>query len=186
MLMNFNKPNAVVYITPNSVIVAGKKLPPTRLTLGTDIMSNLEIINPEKFRAACKRFFESRDLKGRRVLILLDPRATFNKVLPLDKLGNPRALTEAFVAAMPFERGQRGCVTVNSGNQLNIYATNAQLYQLLADAIRLTGHTKVVAATPAAAYDLSTIEKTFSAALTVYLKDDHLTKLANFLDTQPY
>jgi hypothetical protein len=184
-MMYATKPNAVIYVTRAGLAIAGKKIQSARLPLPPEVVSNLEVVNVERFTTECQQFFTNHGLKGKRVLVVLGLSVVFEKSILLDKTGNPSALTKTFVAAMPFEPGQRACVTVDTDNQHRIYATNALLYQPLIEALEFS-KAKVMAITPAPAYHLTGTDRSFEALAAQFMQDTKVSGRINFQDAEVY
>lgn len=180
-----SKPNTVVYVTRAGLAIAGKKMQSSRLPLSAEIVNNLEVVNAEKFTAECQQFFTNHGLRGKRVLVVLGLSVVFEKSIELDKSGNPGALTKAFVSAMPFEPGQRACLSIHTGNQYHLYATNALLYRPLLEALELA-KAKVVSLTPAPAYHLTGTDRSFEALAAQFMQDSDVADRINFQDAEVY
>ena len=183
--MIFNKPNALVYVHRNGLIVAGKHVEYKRLLFSPDTVANLEVINPTKFVSLCQEFFTQNNLKHKRVLMVLDNDLVFGKKIELDRSGKPDALAQTFIDAMPFEAGQRACLVLQSDQLLQLLATNYDLYSSIAEALRLSGAGKLFAVTPVAAYDLQGIDRKVSTLVNIFLKNTKSSRLVNFSSTEP-
>ena len=178
----FLKPNAIVYVRRSGLIVAGKHVAPARLNFSPEIVDNLEILHPQKFITGCQDFFSAHDLHGKRVLLVLDNSVVFSKIIELDKTGKPAALAAAFVDAMPFDVGKRACVIVHSNQSLELYATNAELYESLSEALHLCGIAKLLAITPADAYHLGEDNQKLASAIEQFVADTKIRQQADFTD----
>ncbi len=178
-------PHALVYLHRNWLLTAGKRSGSTRFDIPETFVKNLEIIQPEQFAKACRQFFEDNKLHGKRVLVVLDPSVVFDKTIALDQSGQPDLLIQGFIDAIPFEAGRRASISVQTGSSLRLFATNPELYTSIADALHAAGVSKVVAVSPAAAYDLANDERTVSAATERFFANTALSRQANFLSTQP-
>lgn len=179
------KPNAVVYVTRAGLATAGKKIPSARLPLPKTLVNNLEVLDVEKLTATCEHFFSSHGMKGKRVVIVLGLSVMFEKLIALDKQGNPGALTQAFVAAMPFDAGQRACLSIDTQSQLQLYATNVNIYATLEEALRLA-KARVIAVTPAHAYHLDGADRSFDALAAQFMHDTKVCKTANLQEAIIY
>jgi hypothetical protein len=177
----FSKPNAIVYLRRNHFIVAGKHIPPARLNFSRELVDDLEVRRPDKFIAGCHEFFVAHKLHNRRVLVVLDQSVVFTKTVPLDKAGNPAAIAQAFIAAMPFAAGKRACVQLREADQLRLFATNADLYGAIIEALRLAGTNKHIVVTPAPAYDLAGDEQ-LGTAIERFISDASVRAKLNFSD----
>lgn len=175
------KPNAIVYLRRSGLVIAGKHVAPARLNFPSEAIDNLEVLRPEPFIAGCQDFFTAHDLQRKRVLMVLDHGVVFTKTVELDKSGNPEAIINTFVDAMPLSAGKRACVVRENSQQLQIYATNAELYLAVADALRLSGNTKLLAITPAAAYELSEEKQPLGAAVEQFVADWKVREQVNFM-----
>lgn len=181
--MNLLKPNAIIYLRRSGLVVAGRRLKPARLNFPPELVDNLEVLRHDKFITGCQDFFTEHGLRNKRILVVLDHSVVFTKTVELDKSGSPDALTEAFVAAMPFNTSQRACVTLHEQNNLRLFATNAELYTDLVEALRLAGAGKLLAITPAAAYGLTEDNKQLASAIEQFINDTKVRAQANFATT---
>lgn len=177
------KPNALVYVHRSGLLIAGKHIERARLAFPEEVVSHMEILQPEAFAKLCRQFFDMHGLQRKRVLMVLDNDLLFTKKIELGKTGNPDALTDAFIAAMPFEPSQRACLTIQAKSRLQLLATNARIYQATAEALHASGIAKLCAITPVAAYDLRNTERKADALVEHLLKNTHISKAANFLST---
>ena len=183
--MILSKPNALVYVYRNGLIVAGKHITQARLSFGPELVTNLEVLNPDKLIERCRQFFTDNGLRHRRVVVVLDHSLVFEKKIELDQSGKPDVLAEAFVAAMPFEEGLRACLQVQTDKQLQLLATNARIYQSVAQALHACGVAKVVAITPVNAFVLPKEQRKVSSLVEVFLKDTASSKEVDFTSVQP-
>ncbi|MFI5271320.1 MAG: hypothetical protein ACHQT9_04745 [Candidatus Saccharimonadales bacterium] len=152
----FSKPNSIVYLRHNDIIVGGKKIDPGRLALPSESFIHLEVQNPELFASTCADFFRSQGLKGKKVLIVLDDSVVFSKVVQLDNenRANIAGILTGYVDEMPINEGYRSVLGYQVKDALYIYGTNAMLYEALEDALNRSGVSKVIAVTPSEAYDI--------------------------------
>jgi hypothetical protein len=181
-----SKPNAIVYFRRSDLIIAGRHISPAKLNLGQDLINNLEIKDPSKFIATCQVFFSSHSLSGKRVLLVLDSSVVFSKSLEQDGASKEAvsAAADAFVEAMPFEQGQRACLELLEDGYPQLYATNADLYTALQEALRASDVKKVVAIAPVGAYNLEHGIKP-AAAIDRYMSDKKVYKTADFSTATP-
>lgn len=183
--MILRKPNVLVYVHRNGLIVAGKHVEYKRLLFPSDVVANLEVLDRSKYVQLCQNFFSQNNLHRTRVLVVLDNDLVFGKNIELDKQGKPETLAEAFIDAMPFEPGQRSCLVLQSEDLLQLLATNYDLYSGVAEALKASGASKIFAITPVAAYDLKGTERKVSALTEVFLKEARISRLVNFSSTEP-
>jgi len=176
------KPNLIVFLQRNGLLIAGRRMKPARFTFADDVIHNLEVEQRDKLVSSSAQFFKDNNLHGKRVLLVLDYSVVFEKTVELDKTGQPDKLLAGFVAAMPFSAGSRACLGVETGSQLRLFATNAAVYQAINDALQQAGVGSVSAVTPIAAYSLGDTERTVNAATEHILKDMSIEKQANFMD----
>jgi hypothetical protein len=150
------KPNALVYFRRNDLFIGGKHIAAVKLKFTPDVTNNLEVLKPDSFVNNCQTFFDIHDLKAKRVLVVLDQSIVFAKSFSVEDLDKDQlaSLVSNFVAAMPFNEGQRACIQYRDGDSLHLFATNADLYGVLQEALRQTGIRKLIAITPAAAYKI--------------------------------
>ncbi|HSX35447.1 MAG TPA: hypothetical protein VLH84_00770 [Patescibacteria group bacterium] len=179
--MIFTGPNALVYVLRSGLVVAGKHIDQARLPFPDDMLHNMEVIDAPGFIELCQKFFAERGLKHKRVLVILDNSIVFKKRIKLDQTGQPGTLAGAFVEAMPFESGQRACISLANDNELQLLATNSDLYQTIVDALREIGVSKIIAVSPVAVYNLEGTNQRLSSVIDRLFKDKSSSKAANFL-----
>jgi hypothetical protein len=175
----FKRPNAIIYVRRSGLVVAGKRLSPARTSFDPAQFENLEILDHEAFIAHCQKFFEDHDIRGKHILMVLDNSLIFSKSAPIENAQDAVQLREAFIAAMPLEPGQKAIVTNQSAEGIDIYATNADIYTDITEAIHLAGAGRLLAITPATAYDTPAGSK-LSAAIQTYINDDSVRSSASF------
>lgn len=180
----FLKPNAIVYLRRNHLIVAGKQITPARLNFSEELVNNMEVLRPDKFMAGCRDFFMAHKMHGKRVLLVLDQNIVFTKTVELDKDGSPGAIVKSFLAAMPVDIGKRACVQVRSSSELKLFATNADLYCTVTEALHMAGTNKHIPVTPASAYELKPDEQ-LGAAIERFIGDAAVRSKCNFADSIP-
>ncbi len=177
------KPNTLILIQRNGLSLTGKHLSSARLSFPDEVMRNLEILQRAKFIDLCRQFFADQHLRGKRLQIILDYSVVFEKNIELDQSGKPDVLMEGFVAAMPFEPGMRACLAVEAGTNLRLFATNADVYLAVAEALKAANAGTLQAITPIAAYNLAETERTIRTATERILKDADVSTKVNFRDT---
>ncbi|HSX33380.1 MAG TPA: hypothetical protein VLF91_03530 [Candidatus Saccharimonadales bacterium] len=179
------KPNALVYVLSSALIVGGKHLPQARLDFPPELFCNLEITNRPKFASLCQQFFTDHGFVHRRVLIVLDSSVVFKRRIELDETGQPDTLTDAFVDAMPFAAGQRACVALQSAEELELYATNADIYRTLAEGLEASNVRKLVAVLPVGVFKLHGKNQRLSSLITHFLQEGADSDRVNFLSAEP-
>lgn len=181
----FKKPNAIVYLRRNDLIVGGKHITAGKLKFTPALVNNLELQNPDIFIGTCQEFFSAHDMKGKKVLIVLDQGIVFSKTLQLDDSNKDvDAIAEDYIAAMPFLPGQRAYVQFEKDNQLQLYTTNADLYQAVLEALRFSGMRKLVAISPSGAYQIDFGVKS-SEIIEQFMADKKVRRSFNFSTTTP-
>jgi len=180
----FSKPNAIVYVRHNGLIVAGKKLAPARLTFKPEELENMEVIDVNAFTDTLRSFFVEHDLKGKHVLMVLDDGVVFSKSVARDDDNKPADIAQAFIDAMPLNPGQRACLRVLNESELTLYGTNGDLYVAIAEALDEAGVAKLLAITPATAYPAPEGgTQQLAAAVQQYVNDTAVRSQANFQNT---
>lgn len=177
----FSKPNAIIYVRRGGLVVAGKKVAPARLTFPAEYIQNMEVLRDEAFTETLRDFFVEHGLKGKHVLMVLDDGIVFTKSVALDADGKPGAIADAFIEQMPLSPGKRACLRVHRDSELNLYATNGDLYLAIADALDQANIAKLLAITPAAAYPTDS-SKQLAAAIQEYVNDTNVRAHVNFQD----
>jgi hypothetical protein len=181
----FAKPNTLIYLQRSSLMLAGHHIGAARLDLPEDTVKNLAIVDKTKLLTLCEQFFADHQLDRRRIIVVLDGSVVFQKVVELDKTGQPDLLMQAFVDAMPFEPGDRACLAIEEQTSLRLFATSAKLYLAIVDALHIANVGHVMAITPAAAYELDSNNRSISAAAEHFFADSHVRKLADFRTVVP-
>ena len=181
----FSKPTVLVYVHRSGLIVSGKRVAYKRLLFPQNLVANMEVLNPTKFIALCQDFFAANELKKKRVLVILDNDLVFGKKIELDKAAKPEALAQAFIDAMPFRPGQRTCLVLQYDHELQLLATNYDLYGSVAEALRGAGVAKIFAISPVAAYDLEGTDRKVSALTEHFIKNASSARAVNFAATDP-
>ena len=179
-------PNAIVYLRRNDLIVGGKHITPGKLKFTSDLLENLELQDPNKFIEACSEFFSAHNLQAKKVLIVLDQSVVFEKLVSTDdpSKGDINYITDNFIASMPYTSGQRSCIKFEADNQLHLYATNADLYRAISDALDLTGIRKLTSVTPAVAYSIDFGGKS-SDIIEQFISDKKVRNKINFSTVSP-
>jgi hypothetical protein len=182
----FTKPKVIIYIRRTNIIVAGKNVAAAKLNLPREIINNLDILDTNSLLLSARDFFSARQLKGKRVLIALDDSVVFNKSIQIDKSDKAAVADSfnAFVDAMPFNPGQRSCLQILGNDRLDIYATNSQLYEIVVEALKEAGVSKIISVTPTSAYKLDSNLQP-AEAINNYLNNSDVQKLADFLSVSP-
>lgn len=183
--MILSKPNALVYVMRSGLVVAGRHLKQSRLNFPAEVMHNLEVVDPEKCIDLCQQFFIENGLAHKRVLIILDNSVVFRKNIRLDESGTPDLISQAFVAAMPFEEGQRACLNIQAENLLQLVAVNSHIYEAIAEALRAAGVAKLMGIIPVAAYDLTNTDRKLSSLVDQFLKGTDASHQSDFSKVQP-
>ncbi len=179
------RPNALVYVRRNDLIVAGKHIAPAKLTIDKEMLNNLEVCDPDKFIATCQVFFSSHSLTGKRVLVVLDNSVVFFKNLPAENgQGTYANAAESFVTSMPFEPGVRACLELRDDNRPELFATNSKIYEAVTEALRMSKVKKIAAIVPVGAYSLERGIKP-ADAIERYMNDREVYRTADFSTVTP-
>lgn len=173
----------LIYFRRNNILVAGKRIAAAKLSISADSVNNMEVLDTEKFIESCQKFFSSRKVHGKRALLVLDQSIVFTKTVDIGKDDDPRQIVNDFIEAMPLGPGKRVCAQFREENRLYIFATNAELYQPVVEALRLSGIGKLTAITPAAAYKLAS--STAGTAVDKFLNDKEIREKIDFSSITP-
>lgn len=177
-----NRPNTLVFVRRNGLIVAGKHVTPARLQFSEKLIHHLELVDGPKFVEHCRHFFSKQSLKHRRVLMVLDQDVTFEKISQAGGQDDETALQQ-FVAAMPFDAGKRASFSVAVDDTTRIYGANYELFYAIAQALE-AADAKVMAITPLTLYGLEPGQQ-LKDVVSKLLKDGVVRKQANFARVQP-
>lgn len=178
------KPNALVYLRRNDLFIGGKRISAVKMKFTPNLMANLEVLDPDIFVTTCQEFFSTHGIKGKRVLLVLDQGIVFAKSIELQS-SSKDSINEVeanFVAAMPFEQGQRACIHYLQNTTLQLYATNADLYHVIQESLRLIGIRKLIAITPAAPYKIDYAAKP-NSVIDQFLDDKNVRRQYDFSTT---
>lgn len=175
------KPNALVYVRRTDLFIGGKHMSAVKLKFSDELMKDMELLNYEAFVNFCQEFFVAHDLKSKRVLVVLDQGLVFNKVKAASD-NEASSMLRSYIEMMPFEPGQRACITRVKDDQIYLYATNADIYKSIEDALSQAGNRKIYAITPAAAYDINYASRPGSV-IEQFLEDKDSSKLFDFSTT---
>lgn len=176
----FTKPNAIIYARRSGLVIAGKRLAPARTSFDASYFDNLEVRDHEAFIAHCQKFFADHQLKGKHILIVLDSSLVFTKSAQTETSQQGAAIRDDFAAVMPLEPGKKAIITNQSHEGIDIYATNADIYTDIMEAVHRSGAGRVLAITPGPAYDTAPTSK-LSAAIQTYVSDTSVRGSANFM-----
>ena len=182
----FTKPNTILYVRRNNLFITGKHVPPANLSISNDLLTNMEFIDRENFIATCANFFSSHGMEGKKVLVVLDQGIIFKKTISLDNSDKDiiQTAVDKFVESIPFESGQRAFEQLETNNQLELYATNSDLFQAVAEALEQSKVRKIIAVTPSYAYKLSKDTKP-TESIAQFLNNREVRKVADFLTSAP-
>jgi hypothetical protein len=175
----FKKPNAIIYVRRSGLVVAGKRLAPARTSFDAAYFENMEVRDREGFIAHCRKFFEDHGLKGKHILMVLDNSLIFSKSSRIENPGDGARLRSDFIAAMPLDPGKKAIISSRSADGIDIYATNADIYTDITEAIHQSGAGRLLAITPATAYDTPEGGK-LATAIQTYVNDTAVRSTANF------
>jgi hypothetical protein len=176
----FKKPNAIIYVRRSGLVLAGKRLAPARTSFDDKYFENMEVLNHEGFIAHCQQFFEEHGLKGKHILMVLDNSIIFSKSSRVENASEAAQIRDDFLAAMPLEPGTKAIVSSQSADGIDIYATNSDIYTDITEAIHRSGAGRLLAITPATAYDTPDGGK-LSAAIQTYVNDTAVRGSSNFM-----
>jgi hypothetical protein len=112
---------------------------------------------------------------------VLDHSVVFAKTVALATGAKPAQLSKDFIAAIPFETGNRACLSLKTTDTLRLFATGSAFYQVICDALKAAGTARVLAVTPVAAYGIRENEQLSSAIVDQFLRDTTVRSKANFL-----
>jgi hypothetical protein len=175
------KPNALVYIRRTDLFIGGKHLSAVKLKFSEALIKDMEILDYENFVKLCSDFFITHDLKSKRVLMVLDQGLVFSKSKPASEV-DESALMHSYIEMMPFDPGQRTCISRTVDDQVHVFATNADIYKAIQDALGQAGNRKIYAIAPAAAYKINYASRPGSV-IDQFLEDKDAPKLFDFSTT---
>ena len=176
----FKKPNAIIYVRRSGLVLAGKRLAPARTNFDVAYFENMEVRDHESFISHCQKFFEDHQLKGKHILMVLDNSLIFSKSQQLESPQQAGQVSDEFAAVMPLEPGKKAIIKNQAADGVDLYATNADIYTDITEAIHRAGAGRLLAITPATAYDTPDGGK-LSAAIQTYVNDTTVRSGANFM-----
>jgi hypothetical protein len=181
-----SKPNALVYLRRNNLFVTGKHVSPANLAIANDLLNFMEVVDNTKFIATCTDFFSSHGLEGKKVLVVLDQSIVFTKSIILsdaNKEGTEAAVNK-FIESIPFESGQRAFEQLETDSELELYATNSDLYRSITEALDQSKVRRIVAIIPSYAYKLPKDIKP-AESVNQFMSNKEVRKIADFSTISP-
>lgn len=176
----FSKPNTLVYVHRGGVIMFAKHAPQARFSFPDKSVVNMEVLDIRAFTQLCQDFFAAHSARHTRVLVVLDYSVVFEKKIVLDETDDPKAAEDIFLQSIPLEPEQRAVLPVRTKQLWRLFATNADIYLGVRDALIAAGASKVVAAVPVAAYDLGNTKQPLHELTDTLLKDTTVRRSADF------
>jgi hypothetical protein len=159
--------------------VAGKRVAPARTSFDISYFENMEVHDHEAFIQHCQKFFEDHDFRGKHILMVLDNDLVFSKSARLENAQEASHIRDDFIAAMPLDPGKKAIVSHQSTEGIDIYATNADIYTDITEAIHRAGAGRLLAITPATAYETPAGSK-LASAIQTFVNDTSVRGIANF------
>jgi hypothetical protein len=180
------KPQLIVYLRRSDLFIAGNHLPTIKLTFPGSVVHNLTLQDKNKFVHDTEEVFVSKNVSGKRVLIVLDDSMVFAKSVNLEETDKNtlNKIVADYVDCMPFEPGQRACLTLQNDKILDLYATNSDIYLALEEAMRRSKVRKIIATVPAAAYKFKKMH-TNAEIINSYINDKEIYRIADFNSVSP-
>lgn len=129
----FSSHSSVIYIKKNSLVFyisSSEK----QLELPSDIASDIDIKDPLKYQKLIEDFTTGSHIKKTKVLIVLSPEVTFQKIIPVSEIKNLAALSQAFTEIIPSDTLVTKNIPMADG--IHLLATNKKIYQLLIDKLK--------------------------------------------------
>lgn len=172
-------PSILIYLKRDSVLLFDGKTT-KKLSLPVDTVADLEVIDKTKLSLLCDQFFADKNIRNKRVLMVLDRSVVFDKTVPLSAKADFTPFAEAFRASIPLEADKNQLLVIHDNEKLFLYATNRPYYETIYASL-LHLNAKVMAITPIAAYKVtaSTSDKQLSQIL---LHDTATAKHVSFIE----
>lgn len=129
----FSSNPSVIYIRKNSLIFyisSSKK----QLELPSNIASDITIKDPIMYQKLVEEFISGNHIKKTKVLIILSPEVTFQKIIPPSEIKNLSTLSQAFSEMIPSDALITKNIPMPDG--IHLIATNKRIYQILIDKLR--------------------------------------------------
>lgn len=177
----FLKPNILLYLRHNDLIVGSKDNRPTKLEIPTDLFRNLEIYNPEGFVDIISQFVTQLKEDSNRALIVLDTSVVFEKAYKTSGVDKKliESNIESYRSMVPLDAGNRIMVRHQSSGALYVFVTNYLLIGLLKDALKASSIHHLEAIAPSRLFTVSGNLKS-SQLLSSFLNDKSAMKAADF------
>jgi hypothetical protein len=173
------KPTDFILVERDRLLLYPKGKVPL-LPLSEDVIQYLEVKDGARLQAAVADFAAKNNLRGRRVLLMLDKSIVFQKAILLAKNLDPLAVKADFESRVPFNPEDRQVLSMQQKDRQFLFGVNSAFYHLLMQAIVQAG-AKVTAVTPAIIYGITDTSKVNPAKLTQVAQATALTQSANLL-----
>jgi hypothetical protein len=153
---------------------------PEPMPLTEDLTRYLEVKDPVRLTAAVRSFALRNNLRGQRVLLMLDKNIVFQKAVPVVADVDPNIAKADFESKVPFNPEERQVLSMVQKERQFLFGVNQAFYRVLVDALEASG-VKVMAVTPAIVYGVMDAEKLTSSKLDQISDAASLTHAADFL-----
>ncbi len=178
-MMFSQKPTVLVYVQRNNLLLEGRKASAAKLSIPESLITNLEVVDRPQLLEICRQFFESHNVRGQRVLVVLDRSMLFDKVLADTKTAELPQAIDAFRSAAPFNPEQRATVSYRTKQKTAVFVANRDMFQSISEALDRAG-AKLFGITPAPAYGLPQQSPTKAELIAHFLDDKEVVNQANF------
>jgi hypothetical protein len=151
------------------------------LVLGDDLVRCLEVKDAAKLTAAVREFAQKNNLRGQRLLIMLDKGVVFQKAVSLQPNADPTINKTDFESKIPFDPADRQALSMVQKDRQFLFGVNQSFCHLVVDALAAAG-AKVTAVTPAVVYGVTDPDKLNRIKLEQIAQATSLTHSADFIE----
>lgn len=150
------------------------------MPLTEDLTRYLEVKDRVRLTAAVRSFALRNNLRGQRVLVMLDKNIVFQKAVPVMQDVDPGIAKSDFESKVPFSPEDRQVLSMVQKERQFLFGVNQTFYRVLVDALNASG-VKVLAVTPAIVYGVTEPEKLTAYKLEQISDATSLTHAADFI-----
>ena len=178
--MFFNsKPDYIIYLMRSSLEIATSKVS-ARLELPEDVISNLEVLNPQKFSELLSNFFITNNINREKFMVVLDESVIFHKEYSLPLSSNELTKIKGdFLAALPFDDRNRQMMSLSKKQTLMLVGVNNQLYAPILNAADQTRN-KIVSVSPSSLFGINSIQRLTKSLVQAILRQSSSARKVSF------
>lgn len=172
------KPNAILFVERKSMAMHPKSAADP-LAIPEELFKYMEIRDQAKFAELLSVYAKKANLRGKRVLIMLDKDLVFQKAITANK-DDDKTLIAGYEHKMPLVTEDRHAIGLRQKDKLYVFGANKGFYRLIATILTDAG-AKVSAVVPAVAFGVTDQGKLTHTKLDQIYNATALIKVVDFL-----